>query len=151
MPKITKKLIDEYWGTFTLVTPKEVTEKYPIMENFFWWINRWGNRTVCLRFNDKDNEYGKQGRYRIMIFSQFHEYAIDVAPPKEKGGNPYIGAVADARQREPMETWHRGNDLADGYDGEKTIMTILAEIVGYELVDVEVEGYDVENTRPKIK
>ena len=147
---ITKKLIEEHWENFTLVTPKELAEKYPIMESLVNTLNWWNNKMVCLRFKDKDNKYGKQGRYRIMLFSEFHDYSIDIAPPKEEGGNPYIGAFCGCRRREPMETWHRGSDLPDGYDGEKTIMKIVMEIVQRELVKLDVEGYDKKNdcTKP---
>ena len=142
MVKITNKLIEEHWENFVLVTPKELVEKYPIMKEFVATLNRWNNKMVCLRFKDKDNEYGELGRYRIMLFSEFNDYSIDVAPPKEERGNPYIGAFRGCRRREPMETWHRGSDLADGYDGKKTIAKIAMEIAECELTGLDVEGYN---------
>lgn len=149
MVKITNKLIEEHWEYFTLVTPKELVEKYPIMKEFVRNINWWTNKMVCLRFKDKDNKYGEQGRYRIKLFSEKYVYAIDIAPARYEGENPYIGCVYDSRKHEPMETWTRGGDLTDGYDGEKTIMKIVMEIVERELNGLDVEGYDDKETLSK--
>lgn len=149
MTDISKKVIEENWQDFILVTPKEVVEKYPIIKEFIQNINWWRNKVVCLRLKDKDNKYGELGRYRIVFFSEFHDYSIDIAPPKEEGGNPYIGAFCGCRRCKPMETWHRGSDLTDGYDGEKTIMRIVTEIVERELIELDVEGYDNKGTLTK--
>lgn len=149
MRDVTKKVIEEHWNDFTLVTPKELVEKYPIMKEFVQNINWWGNKMVCLRFKDENNNYGEQGRYRIKLFSDKYVYAIDIAPARNGEGNPYIGCVYDSRKPEPMETWTRGGDLTDGYDGEKTITRIVMEIVERELTGLEVEGYNNKETFSK--
>ena len=139
--KISDKLIQErYGGSLVKSTPKELVENYPIFKDFFTHINRWSNKTLCLKFVEKEKRYTKD-RFRILIFSEKHSYAIDVVQD-DKHENPYIGCVSSCRYEVPLEMWHRGSDLSDGYDGEKTIMSILLDIVQTEMFGLEVEGYN---------
>ena len=142
--KISDKLIQErYEGSLVKSTPKELVENYPIFKDFFKNINRWGNKTLCLKFVEKEKRYPKT-RFRILIFSEKHSYAIDVVQD-DKHENPYIGCVSSCEYRLPLETWHRGSDLTDGYDGEKTIMSILLDIVRTEMIGLDVDGYTKDN------
>lgn len=141
--KISDKLIQErYGGSLVKSTPEELIEYYPVFKDFFTHINRWGNKTLCLKFaiTNRTDDYIKP-RFRILIFSEKHSYAIDVVQDS-KHENPYIGCVSSCEYRLPLETWTRGSDLADGYDGEKTIMSILLDIVQTEMIGLEVEGYN---------
>lgn len=139
--KISDKLIQErYGGSLVKTTPKELIECYPVFKDFFTHINRWNNKTLCLKFVENEKRYTKD-RFRILIFSEKHSYAIDVVQD-DKHENPYIGCVSSCEYRLPLETWNRGSDLTDGYDGEKTIMSILLDIVQTEMIWLEVEGYN---------
>ena len=139
--KISDKLIQErYEGALVKSTPEELLKNYPIFSEFFKRINRWSNKTLCLKFA-KNGEHDIKDRYRILIFSEKHSYAIDVVQD-DKHENPYIGCVSSCEYRLPLETWNRGSDLTDGYDGEKTIMSILLDIVQTEMIGLEVEGYN---------
>jgi hypothetical protein len=51
-------------------------------------------------------------------------------------GPGYLGCTASTRKPRAGEDWPRGNDLADGPLSEETWHSILADIVGYELVRV---------------
>lgn len=139
--KISDKLIQErYEGALVKSTPEELLQNYPIFSEFFKDINRWRNKTLCLKFAKKDEHYIKD-RFRILIFSEKHSYAIDVVQD-DKHENPYIGCVSSCEYRLPLETWHRGSDLTDGYGGKETIMSILLDIVQTEMIGLEVEGYN---------
>lgn len=139
--KISDKLIQErYEGALVKSSPKELIECYPVFKDFFTHINRWNNKTLCLKFVEKEKRYAKD-RFRILIFSEKHSYAIDVVQD-DKHENPYIGCISSCEYRLPLETWHRGSDLSDGYEGEKTIMSILLEIVENEMIGLEVDGYN---------
>lgn len=141
--KISDKLIQErYGGSLVKSTPEELIEYYPVFKDFFTRINRWSNKTLCLKFaiTSRTDDYIKP-RFRILIFSEKHSYAIDVVQDS-KHENPYIGCVSSCEYRLPLETWNRGSDLTDGYDGEKTIMSILLDIVQTEMIGLEVEGYN---------
>lgn len=141
--KISDKLIlERYEGTLVKSTPEELLQNYPIFSEFFKHINRWGNKTLCLKFAKRDEHYVKD-RFRILLFSEKHSYAIDVVQV-DKHENPYIGCISSCEYRLPLETWHRGSDLSDGYDGEKTIMSILLDIVQTEMIGLEIEGYNKE-------
>lgn len=143
--KISDVLIKERYGdSLVKSSPKELLENYPIFKDFFNNINWHRNKTLCLKFAEKREDYIKN-RFRILIFSEKNSYAIDVVQT-DKHENPYIGCVTDCEYRLPLETWHRGSDLADGYDGEKTIMTILLEIIEREMIGLEVKGYTKDNT-----
>lgn len=139
--KISDKLIQfRYERALVKSTPEELLENYPIFSEFFKRINRYGNKTLCLKFAKK-GEHDVKDRYRILIFSEKHSYAIDVVQD-DKHENPYIGCVSSCEYRLPLETWNRGSDLTDGYDGEKTIMSILLDIIQTEMIGLEVEGYN---------
>ena len=139
--KISDKLIHgRYEGALVKSTPEELLKTYPIFSGFFKHINRWGNKILCLKFIKKD-EHNIKDHFRILLFSEKHSYAIDVVQD-DKHENPYIGCVCSCEYRLPLETWHRGSDLSDGYDGEKTIMSILLDIVQTEMIWLEVEGYN---------
>lgn len=141
--KISDKLIlKRYEGALVKSSPEELVESYPIFKDFFISINWWGNKTLCLKFAKRDEHYVKD-RFRILLFSEKHSYAIDVVQD-DKHENPYIGCVSSCEYRLPLETWHRGSDLSDGYDGEKTIMSILLDIVQTEMIGLEIEGYNKE-------
>ena len=141
--KISDKLVRErYEGALVKSTPEELLENYPVFSEFFKHINRWSNKTLCLKFTEK-YDCDTKNRFRILIFSEKHSYAIDVVQDN-KHENPYIGCVSACEYRLPLETWHRGSDLSDGYDGEKTIMSILLDIVQTEMIGLEVEGYNKE-------
>ena len=131
---VTKKLIEERHDKFDLVVPSEIIEKYPLMRDFLFWVNFHGNKTVCLRFKDRPE------RYRIRLFTDNYDYAIDVDGSDGKVENPYIGCVYSCRKECPMETWTRGGDLADGY-GKEVIDRIMMDIISNEANTVTVEGY----------
>lgn len=147
MHDIDNELIEtRYKGKMEKVTPKEIVAEYPVMKKFFKTVNWWANKTICLKFiNNEETEYTKGNRYRIAFFSQSYEYVIDIVGSK-KHKNPYIGAVYDCRRHLPLETWTRGGDLTDGYGGEKTLFTIMMEILEREMLSLDVEGYTKENT-----
>ena len=139
---INQELVDKNYGVgkFKIVTPEEVVKEYPIFKKFFKQLNFHANTTVCL----KHETLSIQGRYRILLYTDQHSYAIDVhGDTKHK--NPYIGCVYSCRKHEPLEDWTRGNDLADGYDDDM-LTTILLQILEVELIGLTVYGYTKENT-----
>lgn len=131
---VTKELIEERHDKFDLVLPSEIVEKYPLMKDFLFWVNFNGNKTVCLRFK------GRPERYRIRLFTDNYDYAIDVDGSNGKAESPYIGCVYSCRKECPMETWTRGGDLADGH-GVEVISRIMMDILSNEAKTVTVEGY----------
>lgn len=142
MEYVNKKLIEERHLSYDLVLPSEIVKKYPFMKDFLFWVNFRGNKTVCLRFKDRPE------RYRIRLFTDDYDYAIDIDGTGEKAGNPYIGCVFTCRKERPMETWTRGNDLADGY-GKDVINRIMMDIISNEAETVPVEGYDEDRKEDK--
>jgi hypothetical protein len=144
MYDITDKMIEEYRdGAFEKATPADIVLMYPFMREFFKQINWWGNKTVCLKLKGED--YSDYGRYRIYLYTEKREYAIDVGM-RNGSDKTYVGGVYSLRSPLPMETWTRGRDLTDGYNGMETLTTILMEIVALELNELDVEGYDKINT-----
>lgn len=146
MNKIYEDYFERDYPDFVKVTPKEVVKKFPVLKKFFKAINFHTNKTFCFRLPDTDNRYGETGRYRIYIFTEKHKYPIDIC--KTENGETYIGACFSNRYQEPMETWTRGNDLADGMlekNGD-LLMDIFLGIIETECIGLDVKGYTKENT-----
>ena len=141
---INQELVDKRYGEmqYKLATPADVVKEYPIFKKFFKWLNFNTTTTVCLKIMD----LSLHSRFRILLYSDKYCYSIYVDKTNTKHENPYIGCVYSCRREEPLENWTRGRDLADGYDGEDTLMTILLEIIENELIGVKVDGYTPENT-----
>ena len=139
---INQELVDKKYGEmkYRLVTPADVVKEYPMFKKFFKWLNFHANTTVCLR----REMLSLPNRYRILLYTDQHSYAIDVAGDA-KHKNPYIGCVYSCRKHEPLEDWTRGNDLADGYDDDM-LTTILLQILEVELIGMTIDGYTPTNT-----
>ena len=72
----------------------------------------------------------------IRIFTSTNSYLIHVIERLKNRG--YLGCTTTSRKLRAGEDWHRGNDLSDGPLCEETWHSILADIVGYEMVKVHL-------------
>ena len=85
---------------------------------------------------DRDTDLGS---FRVRLYTETHKYSIVAHPVSESRENGYLGCIATTRKPRAGETWNRGNDLADGPLSAQTWNAILADIVAYELVPVELD------------
>ena len=66
--------------------------------------------------------------YWLTLETRFNmQYNIRVN--KCKDGHIYFGGWSTDRLVRPFETWHRGNDLADGNLCDKTIIRFLHDVI----------------------
>ena len=76
---------------------------------------------------------------RVRIYTVTHRYFISAGPD-------YLGCIASTRAPRPGEDWTRGNDLADGKFNHETWVSILTDIVAYELQPVVIPQTAVQDT-----
>jgi len=74
--------------------------------------------------------------WRFSIYTDNNRYSIVAI--ERKLGRSYLGCVSSSRKPRAGEDWHRGRDLADGPLSEDTWQRILADIVSYEMVRVNL-------------
>lgn len=86
----------------------------------------------------------KEKLFKCSIYTDEHMYQI-VAIERDK--NSYLGCQASARKERPGESWRRGNDLADGELSSETWMSVLRDIVKYEMV--KLSEFRKPNTIPE--
>jgi len=112
--------------------------------NMFPELARWLNAIIgrferaALIFYHKDTK-----RVVIKLFTELHSYHIVARrrDRKNKGEKDlgYLGCTASTRKPLVGENWTRGSDLADGIYSEQTWINILCDIIGYEMVPLDVE------------
>ena len=92
-------------------------------------IARYGNiERTMLVFDYED-------RVNVKFFTAEHSYSISARLPENDKG--YLGCTSSCRTPKVGETWTRGSDLADGKYSEKTFIEIMADIVGYEMKNLQ--------------
>lgn len=89
------------------------------IEKINWWHN---NDRVAILKSTKDEK-----AYILKLFSDDNEYRIYITPT-------YIGGSSSCRKREPLEDWHRGDDLPDGKCIASTMEKIIYAILHNELI-----------------
>ena len=88
-----------------------------------------------------------ESHFRAKIFTANNSYCISAIERKE--GKSYLGCIAKSTRSRPGEDWLRGNDLPDGSLSTKTLQSILAGIVRYELQSISECCKDNEGRPPK--
>lgn len=111
------------------MTQDEFLEKHPMFERIIKHrINRWVNKTFFIMNKDKDGIVHEV----LHLFSDKHHYMIVIDKDK------YIGGGVKNRYQHVFEKQHRGCDLSDGKYTIETLCDIMADIVGHELIAVDV-------------
>lgn len=104
-------------------------EKY---KDLIGWLDkniRFASKKVLV--DEKDN------RVNLKIFTENYCYSISARLPNNNDG--YLGCIATARKPRTGETWTRGRDLPDGNYSEETFNKILAAIVSFEILPLEIQ------------
>ena len=76
------------------------------------------------------------GDFTWTVYTDRHKYRITAKSRSESRPDGYLGCIAKNRKAHAGEDWLRGNDLADGPLTEETWVSILLDIIGYELVPI---------------
>ena len=86
---------------------------------------------------------GSRWRIRLHLATNNNIYHISVVMHVGdlKLSQLYLGAAATSRRPRTGESWHRGNDLADGKFSFGLWNKILADIVAYELVKHQSDAW----------
>ena len=121
----------------SLSTPKEIISIIPESKRFF---ERYGKYCICTK---NDN------RYKIRLYTDNYEYIMSFN--KDKNDRVYCSGGFNCRRQGIMETWTRGNDMADGYDVEHVLDRFEREMLENELIFIgetsirkEQESVEVE-------
>ena len=114
-----------------LISFEEAKEKgYTELVQWLTGIARYGNiKKTMLVFDHED-------RINIKFFTCEHSYNISARLPDDEGSG-YLGCIASCRKSKVGETCTRGNDLADGKYLESTFIEIMADIVSYEIKNLQ--------------
>lgn len=96
-------------------------------------MSRYGNVDSTILIGAFKNDLG---RYKVWFFTNDHSYSISIYLPE--GNNSYMGCIASCRKPKPGETWTRGSDLADGKYSDETWLSILNDIVSYEMKNLQL-------------
>lgn len=137
MENISKNTLKEYFKDernveITILTQDEFIEKHPLFKGIFTHsINRWKNQTVFYNRKSLDGD-GYDCDY-VNMYSDKHEYRISFFKDE------YIGCCMRNRYTHAFETHHRGMDLNDGEYSLETMCRILADIVSYEVVKIDIK------------
>lgn len=126
-----KEYFDNFYRNmeYKPMTQNEFLEKHPMFEHIIKHsINRWVNKTFFIMTKDKDGIV----REVLHLFSDKHHYSIVIHKDE------YIGGGVKNRYQYVFEKQHRGCDLSDGKYTIETLCDIMADIVGYELIAVDV-------------
>jgi len=130
-PELTRNQLEEYYQG-SLITSKGLKDFDLTLYQFLGSITRYANIDASMLIFKKKEKEGLSS-IRVIFFTQDNEYTVHF----HKGRN-YIGAIVRSRKSRPGETWQRGRDLADGNIGEETYRSILADIVAYEIKNLQV-------------
>jgi hypothetical protein len=101
--------------------------------DFLKWLRgmtRFGNVKSTMLFFDHDE------RINVIFFTSDHRYSISARLPNSENDG-YLGCIANCRKPRVGETWTRGSDLADGNYSERTFVKIMADIVSYEIKNLQ--------------
>ena len=106
-------------------------------------ITRYGNiERTMLVFDYED-------RISVKFFTSEHRYSISARLPENDRG--YLGCTSSCRTPKVGETWTRGSDLADGKYSEKTFVEIMADIVSYEMKNLQCFQFNYKTTEEVTK
>ena len=108
-------------------------EKEKLFGELFKWLKslqRFGNLKDYF-IKDYKDEY-----LFITFFTKDNEYRIMAQLPTADNDKGYLGGSVKSRKPRAGEDWHRGNDLSDGGYNKETWLSIVTDIVSYELVRV---------------
>lgn len=74
------------------------------------------------------------------FYTEENEFKITakMPDPDREGHEGYLGCTVTKRKAQPGEDWNRGNDLHDGNLSRMTWDAILADIVSYEMVPLNI-------------
>lgn len=72
------------------------------------------------------------------LYTNENRYSISASIYED--GHNYLGCTVSSRKPRAGEDWTRGNDLADGGLTSNTWISILSDIVAYELVKVHKQN-----------
>jgi len=119
-----------------LIRTDELTYMFPELAR---WLNAIVGRfeKAALIFYHKEDK-----GVVIKLFTETHSYHITARRrDKTKGEKDlgYLGCVVSTRKPLVGESWTRGSDLADGIYSEQTWINILCDIVGYEMMPLDVK------------
>jgi hypothetical protein len=83
-----------------------------------------------------NNPEKKERTQRFYVYTQDHIYSIYAV---ERVDHDYLGCTVSTRKPRAGEDWNRGSDLADGPLNYDTWRKIKNDIIGYELVPLDIQ------------
>lgn len=106
-------------------------------------MKEWIIRDLCRHgsFENRIHEvsWSEDGVYRFKMYTEDYCYSISAKAPESEGTDKgYIGCIAICRKPHAGEDQFRGSDLADGEFSPETWHRVLADIVNYELVPLNI-------------
>lgn len=124
--KIGKDNLTKYGKDYKEVSLNELSKDYKFVVETI-------NKILFGSINDKFvvlKSTRENKTYMMVAFTEKHEYTIRISPD-------YIGGGLNCRYEEPLEDWHRGNDLVDGKCTKETLLSVFADILYNELISVK--------------
>ena len=115
----------------TLCTPKDVIRAFPESADF---MKCFEGYCVCTKVD---------GGFRVYLFTNDNQYGVALIHNKD--GKPYCFGWYSVRKIGIMESWHRGNDMIDGYEIEETLQEFARLILKHELLFIGKTEYNKDN------
>ena len=100
---------------------------------------------------DREECDSDQGEERISITVFTNDHAYHIKGRDVYGESGYLGAVMSNRKPRAGEDWTRGRDLADGNFTKATWEKIKDDIIGCELVPLEIDDSQKEEVSEEQK
>lgn len=93
---------------------------------------------------DREELDVEQGEERISITIFTNDYSYHIRGRDVYNEDGYLGAVMSSRKPKAGESWTRGRDLADGPFTKRTWEKIKDDIIGCELIPLEIDDSQKE-------
>jgi hypothetical protein len=99
-------------------------------------VLEWLRACRYLKSSNIQIDENTENELRIKLYTATHAYSIHAFSISGHRPNGYLGCMGSTRMPRAGEDHTRGNDLADGPLNKDTFDAIMADIVGYEIVDL---------------
>ena len=108
------------------------------------WIHplyRFGIQNI--EFPEDECAASQEKHLHFNLYTDINRYSVKAI--ERESGKSYLGCIASSRKPRAGEDWTRGRDMADGDLSYETWVSILSDIVSYELVKVHFHNKDSES------